>query len=65
MFGGTMLTEVIFSYPGVGTLAYAAVVSGDLNTLMCIVFFSIIFVATAVFVLDLLMPLLDPRIRYR
>jgi len=65
IFSGAILTEVIFAYPGVGMLAYRATFSGDLNTLMAVLLLSMLAVATAVYVLDLLYPLLDPRIRHR
>ena len=65
IFSGAMMTEVIFAYPGVGMLAYRATFSGDLNTLMAVLLLSMIAVATAVYILDLLYPLLDPRIRHR
>lgn len=65
IFSGALLTEVIFTYPGVGMLAYRAAFSGDLNTLMAVLLMSMIAVATAVYLLDLLYPLIDPRIRHR
>lgn len=65
IFSGALLTEVIFSYPGVGLLAYRALFAGDLNTLMAVVFISMIGVATATYLLDILYPLIDPRVRYR
>lgn len=65
IFSGALLTEVIFAYPGVGMLAYRAAFSGDLNTLMAVLLLSMIAVATAVYLLDLVYPLLDPRIRHR
>lgn len=65
IFGGALLTEIVFAYPGVGTIVYSAVFAGDINTLMAVVFLSILGVSTAVYLLDLLYPLLDPRIRHR
>jgi len=65
IFSGAVLTEVVFAYPGVGMLAYRATFSGDLNTLMAVLLLSIFAVATSVFLLDLLYPLIDPRIRRR
>ena len=65
IFNGALLTEIIFAYPGVGSLLYRAILCGDLNTLMGIAIFSIIGVTTAAFLLDLIYPLLDPRVRYR
>lgn len=65
IFSGALLTEVIFAYPGVGSLAYRAAFAGDINTLMAVLILSMIAVSTAIYLLDLLYPLIDPRIRYR
>ncbi|MBS7634665.1 ABC transporter permease [Candidatus Bathyarchaeota archaeon] len=65
IFSGALLTEVIFAYPGVGSLAYRAAFAGDINTLMAVLILSMIAVSTAIYLLDLLYPLVDPRIRYR
>ncbi len=65
VFSGAMVTEVTFSYPGVGMILQQAILSGDYNLLMGIVTYSIIAVALAALVLDLAYPLIDPRIRYK
>jgi peptide/nickel transport system permease protein len=65
MFNGALITEIIFDYPGVGLLIYSAVLQGDYNLLMGTISFSIIAVATATMVIDLIYPLIDPRIRHR
>lgn len=65
MFNGALITEIIFDYPGVGLLIYSAVLQGDYNLLMGTISFSIIAVATATMVVDLIYPLIDPRIRHR
>ena len=65
IFSGAMITEVIFSYPGIGYILYESVINGDFNLMMAIVTYSIIATATAILVLDLVYPLIDPRIRYR
>ncbi len=64
LFGGALITEIVFSYPGIGTLLYRAVVNGDYNLIMGITIFSIVGITTAILVLDLAYPLLDPRVRY-
>jgi len=63
IFNGSIITEVVFNYPGLGSLIYTAIQQGDYNLLMGTVSFSIIAVATATLAVDLLYPLLDPRIR--
>jgi peptide/nickel transport system permease protein len=65
IFSGAMMTEVAFSYPGVGWILFESVLNGDFNLMMACVTFSIVAVATAALILDLLYPLVDPRIRYR
>ena len=65
MFNGSIICEILFAYPGVGSLIYTAVIQGDYNLLMGTVATSIIAVATATLLIDLLYPLIDPRIRYR
>ena len=65
IFNGALITEILFGYPGLGTLAYTAVVQSDYNLLMGTISIGIIAVATAALVVDLLYPLFDPRIEYR
>ncbi len=64
IFSGALITEIVFSYPGLGTLLYNAIVSGDYNLIMGITVFSILAITTAILVIDLLYPLLDPRVRF-
>lgn len=65
IFNGALLTEIIFSYPGIGLVMRQAANSGDYNVLYGAITISIIAVATAALVIDLTYPLLDPRIRHR
>ncbi|MDW8097943.1 MAG: ABC transporter permease [Anaerolineae bacterium] len=65
VFNGALITEILFAYPGLGTLIYTAVLQADYNLLMGTISLSIIAVATATFLVDLLYPFFDPRIRYR
>lgn len=65
IFNGALLTEILFSYPGLGLLMRTAVGAGDYNMLYGTITMSIVAVATAALVIDLLYPLFDPRIRYR
>lgn len=65
LFNGALIMEVVFSYPGIGKLIYQAVMASDYSLIMGITIFSIIGVATAVLVVDLLYPLFDPRVRYQ
>lgn len=65
VFNGALLTEIIFSYPGMGLIMRTAASAGDYNVLYGAIAISIIAVATAGLVIDLIYPLLDPRIRHR
>ena len=63
VFSGTVITEQVFSYPGLGSLMVSAVNGGDTGVVLAISCFSIMAVATAIFLVDILQPLLDPRVR--
>jgi peptide/nickel transport system permease protein len=63
IFSGALLTEILFSYPGVGLLMRTAAGAGDYNLLYGAIIMSIIAVATVTLVIDLCYPLFDPRIR--
>ncbi len=62
--GGSTLVEYIFAYPGMGYLLYLGIVNTDYTLIQGIVFMLILGTATAVFIIDLLYPLIDPRITY-
>lgn len=65
IIAGTVLVEVIFSYPGIGTTLYNAIRGSDFYLVQGIVFFLILSIALATLILDLIYPLLDPRITYQ
>ncbi len=62
---GSTLVEVYFQYPGLGKRLSGAIASFDYYTIYGIVFFLICGIALATFFVDLLYPLLDPRISYQ
>ena len=62
---GAILVEIVFSYPGVGSVLLMAVRGFDWFVIQGIVFLVIISVAFTMLVIDLIYPLLDPRINYR
>jgi peptide/nickel transport system permease protein len=64
IFSGALITEIVFSYPGLGTLLFRAIINGDYNLIMGITILSIVGITTAILVVDLTYPLLDPRVRY-
>jgi peptide/nickel transport system permease protein len=63
IFNGAVITEVVFGYPGLGNLLIRAVYAGDYSLVIGIASMSIIAVAFAALVVDLVLPLLDPRVR--
>ena len=63
LFGGSVLAEQVFSYPGLGRAATEAGLNGDLPLLLGIVLFSTLFVFVGNSIADLLTFLIDPRIR--
>ena len=65
MVSGAVLVEVVFSYPGIGTLLYSAIRGSDYYVVQGIVFILIVSIGLATLILDLIYPLLDPRITYR
>jgi peptide/nickel transport system permease protein len=65
VFSGALIMEVVFGYPGIGSLTMVAVYRNDYSMIMGIAIYSIIGVATAVFLMDLIYPLFDPRVRYQ
>lgn len=64
IFNGNVLVEQLFNYPGVGNLFVTAIQQLDFNTIQGIVALAIFGVLTANLILDLLLPMLDPRIKY-
>jgi peptide/nickel transport system permease protein len=65
VFNGAIITEKVFGYPGVGTLLVDAVYAGDYGLVLGVTTISIIAVSVGVLVIDLLYPLLDPRVQVR
>ena len=63
IFNGAIITEKVFGYPGVGTLLVDAVYAGDYSLVLGVTTISIIGVSLGVLVIDLLYPLLDPRVQ--
>jgi peptide/nickel transport system permease protein len=62
VLGGSVVVEVVFGWPGLGTLAFDALFQRDLNLLMGILFMSSALVVVVNLAVDLLYSWLDPRI---
>ncbi|MFN8451516.1 MAG: ABC transporter permease [Anaerolineae bacterium] len=61
---GSVLVELVFSYPGIGSVLYHAIRQFDYFLIQGIVFTMVVAIALGALILDLLLPLLDPRINY-
>ncbi len=64
IFGGAVITETIFSWPGLGRLFYDSLSSRDYPVLMAMMVLSALTVVACNIVADVIYGLLDPRIRY-
>ena len=62
---GAVLVEGVFAYPGVGTVLFRAIQNFDYFVIYGVVFMIILSISLATLVLDLIYPLLDPRIAYQ
>ncbi|MBW9208323.1 ABC transporter permease [Mumia sp. zg.B21] len=64
LMAGAIVTEGIFNIPGVGNLAYQAVIRGETPTIVSVVTIMVLVYVIAALLVDLLYAFLDPRIRY-
>jgi peptide/nickel transport system permease protein len=60
---GSLVTEIVFTYPGLGHLVFAAIQNQDYFLLQGIFLFIIIGVLLANFIVDIVYVLVDPRVR--
>lgn len=59
---GALLVEVVFSYPGIGYKLFMAIQNQDYFVIQGIILFLIFAVAIVLFIMDIIYPLIDPRI---
>jgi peptide/nickel transport system permease protein len=64
MVTGAVVVETIFAWPGIGRLAYEAVLARDFPVLQAVVLFIAALFLTINLVVDILYAYIDPRIRY-
>jgi peptide/nickel transport system permease protein len=64
LLGGAVLTEVTFSWPGLGNRLYEAISLRDYPTVQGIMVFFGVIVVFASILIDIINALIDPRIRY-
>lgn len=63
VFSGAMITETIFSYPGMGKLGFDAVLGRDYPLIMGVLLVNTVVVVVVNFCADFIYALIDPRIR--
>ena len=64
LFSGSLVLEIIFAYPGIGRLMYDAVMQQDVNLVLANNMFISTLVLAGMTISDILLALVDPRIRY-
>jgi peptide/nickel transport system permease protein len=64
LFGGALITETVFAYPGVGRMLYQAVIGKDYAVAMADILFLALLTVLFNLVADVLYAIVDPRIRY-
>jgi peptide/nickel transport system permease protein len=64
IFSGAILTETIFSYPGMGRLYFDALATNDWPVVMAYLFITAVLVVIATLIRDIVYTVVDPRIRY-
>ena len=64
ILGSGVIIESIFNYPGIGNLIFAAISQKDYFVINGTVAMMVLCASTALLIVDLIYPLIDPRIRY-
>ncbi|MCP4070385.1 MAG: ABC transporter permease [Hyphomicrobiales bacterium] len=62
VISGAVLVETVFSWPGLGTLAFQSIIARDTPTILGILFFSALVVIVGNLLTDLALRLVDPRV---
>lgn len=65
ILGGSVIIEVIFNIPGMGTMSYNAIMNRDYNVIMGFNLISIILTLTGLVISDVLYVIADPRIKLK
>jgi len=63
LIGGSVIIESIFSWPGMGRMAFEAILARDYPVILTVNFVSAVLVLAGTFISDLLYLIVDPRIR--
>lgn len=62
LFGGSILAEAVFSYPGLGRATMEAGIRGDVPLLLAITLFTTLIVSTGNIIADCIYQMVDPRL---
>lgn len=65
LVSGAVLVEVVFTYPGIGSILFEGIKAGDFFLVQGVIFILILSIGLVTLILDLIYPLLDPRITYQ
>jgi peptide/nickel transport system permease protein len=63
LLGGAIITETVFAWPGVATLTVESIRNQDFPVVQCAVVLLALIIVTANVIVDLVVGLIDPRIR--
>jgi peptide/nickel transport system permease protein len=64
LMGGAIITEIIFSWPGIGLYTYNSVVSRDYASIQGVALYGALLFVLVNLLVDILYAILDPRVRY-
>jgi peptide/nickel transport system permease protein len=64
LIGGSVIIEKIFAWPGMGRMAYEAVLARDMPVMLSVNFISAVLVLAGTFISDVLYVVVDPRVSY-
>jgi len=63
LVGGALITEIVFNYPGVGSLLFSAIRNNDYPVISGVTLFIVVALVLAQFLVDMIIGVIDPRIR--
>jgi peptide/nickel transport system permease protein len=63
LVGGALITEIVFSYPGIGTMLFSAISQNDYPVIQAITLLVLVAVLVANFLVEIAYGFIDPRIR--
>jgi peptide/nickel transport system permease protein len=63
LFGGALITEAVFNWPGLGRLFVDALGRNDYNVVMALLFVNVVLLLIGILITDILYTIVDPRIR--